>query len=300
MVAKPGISGGANWPPSAYDAASRLLLSSARGDRASTFRAWEIEPDASAGRRAVHRRQLRQQPAAAAGHVRRARHAHEQARVAAALGEHLLQRLDRHGGRPRVRRPQRRPAHRARFARRHEALGVPDGRRHELDRQRVRAKRASSTSSRIPPAAVFAGSSNGDSVWLFALDGTLEPASAARQVTDRFSRGHKNGIRPVKKGQHEIARGYLPARLARSQRSARMPNRSSAPPAFAAMRSRCTAYRGLADERRRLVQPPLFAAARNRSRQRREAQGRLAQPPATARASAHSTRAKRSRSSTTA
>jgi alcohol dehydrogenase (cytochrome c) len=43
VVAKPGISGGANWPPSALDAASGHLFVCAR-DNASTFRAWDIEP----------------------------------------------------------------------------------------------------------------------------------------------------------------------------------------------------------------------------------------------------------------
>ncbi len=43
MVAKPGISGGANWPPSALDAVSGHMFVCAR-DNASTFRAWDIEP----------------------------------------------------------------------------------------------------------------------------------------------------------------------------------------------------------------------------------------------------------------
>ncbi|HVY63624.1 MAG TPA: PQQ-binding-like beta-propeller repeat protein [Gammaproteobacteria bacterium] len=43
VVAKPGISGGANWPPSALDVATGYLFVCAR-DGASSFRAWEIEP----------------------------------------------------------------------------------------------------------------------------------------------------------------------------------------------------------------------------------------------------------------
>ncbi len=66
--------------------------------------------------------------------------------------EHVLQRRDDDGRRARVRRPQRRPAHGARFERRQEALGIPDGRRHERARQRVRARRASNTSSPTRPA----------------------------------------------------------------------------------------------------------------------------------------------------
>jgi quinohemoprotein ethanol dehydrogenase len=41
VVAKPGISGGANWAPSSYDARTGLLYVCA-SDRASSFRAWEI------------------------------------------------------------------------------------------------------------------------------------------------------------------------------------------------------------------------------------------------------------------
>jgi quinohemoprotein ethanol dehydrogenase len=44
VVGKPGISGGANWPPSAYDVASGHLFVCAR-DHASTFRAWDIGPE---------------------------------------------------------------------------------------------------------------------------------------------------------------------------------------------------------------------------------------------------------------
>jgi alcohol dehydrogenase (cytochrome c) len=40
-VTKPGIIGGANWPPSSYDPESGLLYVCA-GDRASVFRAWDI------------------------------------------------------------------------------------------------------------------------------------------------------------------------------------------------------------------------------------------------------------------
>jgi quinohemoprotein ethanol dehydrogenase len=44
VVGKPGISGGANWPPSAYDVTSGHLFVCAR-DHASTFRAWDIGPE---------------------------------------------------------------------------------------------------------------------------------------------------------------------------------------------------------------------------------------------------------------
>ncbi|HEY8520146.1 MAG TPA: PQQ-binding-like beta-propeller repeat protein [Gammaproteobacteria bacterium] len=44
VVAKPGILGGANWPPSSYDPATGYLYVCAV-DRASAFRAWEITDD---------------------------------------------------------------------------------------------------------------------------------------------------------------------------------------------------------------------------------------------------------------
>jgi outer membrane protein assembly factor BamB len=44
VVAKPGITGGANWPPSSYDAVSGHLYVCA-SDRASVFRAWDITAD---------------------------------------------------------------------------------------------------------------------------------------------------------------------------------------------------------------------------------------------------------------
>ncbi len=41
VVAKPGIGGGANWPPSSYDPATGFMYVCA-ADRASSYRAWEI------------------------------------------------------------------------------------------------------------------------------------------------------------------------------------------------------------------------------------------------------------------
>ncbi len=94
-----------------------------------------------AGRRTLRRRHFRRVGPAELRRVRGARHAHEHARLAAAVGRRLLQRLDDDGGRAHVRRPQRRPADGARFAHRRAALGIPNGRRHERARQRVRALR---------------------------------------------------------------------------------------------------------------------------------------------------------------
>ncbi len=42
VVAKPGVTGGANWPPSSYDAATGYFYVCA-GDRPGSFRAWEID-----------------------------------------------------------------------------------------------------------------------------------------------------------------------------------------------------------------------------------------------------------------
>jgi len=44
VIAKPGITGGANWPPSSYDPQSGFFYVCA-GDRAGVFRAWEISAD---------------------------------------------------------------------------------------------------------------------------------------------------------------------------------------------------------------------------------------------------------------
>ena len=44
VIAKPGIGGGANWPPSSYDPASGYFFVCA-ADRAAVFRAWEITTD---------------------------------------------------------------------------------------------------------------------------------------------------------------------------------------------------------------------------------------------------------------
>ena len=44
VVAKPGISGGSNWPPNAYDPRTGLLYVCA-SDKASVFRAWDIDAE---------------------------------------------------------------------------------------------------------------------------------------------------------------------------------------------------------------------------------------------------------------
>ena len=78
---------------------------------------------------------------------------------------------------------------------RQEAVGVPDRRRHERDREHVRAATASSTSSRTRPAMCWPAAAKGDSVWLFALDGTLPPAK------ERDSAGCAGGCRAGASGR---------------------------------------------------------------------------------------------------
>ncbi len=96
---------------------------------------------AAARRRRLYRRWHRRFPHERARRVRRARHAHEQARVAAALAGAVLQRLAGHRRRPRIRRSQRRSFTGARLGDRPAALAVPDRRRHERAGQHVRAGR---------------------------------------------------------------------------------------------------------------------------------------------------------------
>ena len=74
-------------------------------------------------------------------HLRRARRDDQQARVALPVARAVLQRHARDRRRPAVRRPQRRPPHRARLGDRQAALGVPDRRRHARAGEHVRAQR---------------------------------------------------------------------------------------------------------------------------------------------------------------
>ena len=103
-----------NWPPSSYDPATytdvhlRDGLALGRGRRRSGL--------SRRARRAVFRQHRRARRGAAARRVRGARREDESHRVAPAVDRPVLQRLDHHGRRPRVRRPQRRPHHGARQA----------------------------------------------------------------------------------------------------------------------------------------------------------------------------------------
>ena len=122
VLVKPATAGGANWPPSSYDPQTgHLYVCAATAPCPTSRRTLETQRPPEG---AATWRRLRPHPAsAAARRVRGARHAHEQARVAAAVGGAVLQRRRGDGRRARVRRPQRRPAHGARLEQRQASSG---------------------------------------------------------------------------------------------------------------------------------------------------------------------------------
>ena len=89
VVAKPGIGGGANWPPSLLRSRDGLHVRLRRRSRELVPRLGDRRR-AAARRRAVHRRQLRQHCDPRHGHVFRARLAHEHTRLAAAVDGSML------------------------------------------------------------------------------------------------------------------------------------------------------------------------------------------------------------------
>ena len=139
----PGIWGGANWPPSAYDpvTSAPVRLCVVCGQRLHRRRRSESRASGQRARRAVHRRRRDLRARSPRRHHRRARRDDEQAGVAVSVDRPVLQR--RAGDRrwPAVRRPRRRTAHRARLDERPAALGVSDRRRD------ARARRAPSTTT---------------------------------------------------------------------------------------------------------------------------------------------------------
>ncbi len=114
MIVSPSLYGGANWPPSSYDPMRQLLFVCALRCRRQLHRRRPRFRD-SARRATLRRRRRRLRAAAAHGHLRGRRRHDEHARVAVSLARPVLQRLVGHGRRPRVRRPQRRPADGARL-----------------------------------------------------------------------------------------------------------------------------------------------------------------------------------------
>ena len=93
-----------------------------------------------------HRRRVRHRALRCHRHLRGARHAHQQARLAAGVAGALLQRVGGDRRRTRVRRPERRTPDGARLDQRRSALGVSDGRGPASSNTRD-----SSTSSSCPP-----------------------------------------------------------------------------------------------------------------------------------------------------
>ena len=84
VLVKPGLRGGANWPPSSVDPQTGYIYVCA-GDNAGAFRGLGHHRSQSARRRVLYRRQLRHQPDADVRRLRGARFAYEQDRLAAAL-----------------------------------------------------------------------------------------------------------------------------------------------------------------------------------------------------------------------
>jgi quinohemoprotein ethanol dehydrogenase len=173
VVAKPGIGGGANWPPSSYDPATGFMYVCA-ADRASSYRAWDIGPQrppegelyiggnfgsiAIPGMGTFSALDLHTNKLVWQQHWTEACYSGS---VATAGGLVFVGRND--GGLP--------------------ALDARDGKR--LWQFQTGAGMNSTPSVfehdgkqyvvAYSAGALFAGSVKGDSVWLFALDGTLEP-----------------------------------------------------------------------------------------------------------------------------
>ena len=188
---KPAISGGVNWPPSSYDPASGYLYVCAQ-DRIGTFRAEAIDdrPPPPGERYAAGI--FGGSPLAEARRVRGDGHADEQDRLAAALARGVLQRLDR---RPRAASCSSAAttagSRRSNSARRHEALGVPDRRGHELARDGVRARRQ----------AIRRRVLRGQSVRGLAEGRQRLAVRARRHARSRAARGRRDDVH-ARSGRH--------------------------------------------------------------------------------------------------
>ncbi|MGD2168382.1 MAG: PQQ-binding-like beta-propeller repeat protein, partial [Gammaproteobacteria bacterium] len=179
VIAKPGVWGGANWPPSAYDPETGYFYVCAR-DRTMGFRAGDIETD-------------RPTPGAAfTGGVRSGFVLHDRGIVAA---------LDMHTNRLVWQQawPEACYSGMTVTAGGLVFVGRSDGRLTALDSSDGTLLWAFQTGAGMnAPVSVFrhadrdyvvaysagnvfAGSAKGDSVWLFALDGELEPVEPARR-----------------------------------------------------------------------------------------------------------------------
>ena len=167
-LVKPGPPGGVNWPPSSYDLGKGTLFVCA-ADRIWSYLSQEVDAERPAEGANYIAGGIGGITSARARRVRGSRHADEQDRVAAALGRAVLLGVGRDRRRARVRRPHRRPAHRARLERRQEALGVSNGRGNERARDGVRVRRqtvrARVSRPGISTAARRAATASGCSAW---------------------------------------------------------------------------------------------------------------------------------------
>ena len=198
--------------------------------------------------------------------------------------EHVLQRRDVDRRRARVRRPQRRPAHGARLERRQEALGIPNGRRHERARRACSSTWASSTSSRTRPG-------------ICSRARRRATASGCSRSTARSSRQRRQAVRHMNRCSATVSASPS-ARAARCRRCRQAHAQTiRRAPAFADDAPRRTADDELGDQRRRLVQPPLFAARRASTAATSRRSKASGARTCAARVSGRSTPAKRSRSS---
>jgi alcohol dehydrogenase (cytochrome c) len=179
VLAKPGITGGANWPPSSYDAASGYMYVCAT-DRAGVFRAWEITAD---------------RPEVGAEYIGGNFGAH----TIPALGTFTA--MDLHTNKIAWQQQWSEPCYSGSVVTAGGLVfvGRNDGRLTALDSSNGSKLWEFQTGAGMNSTAsvfgykgkqyvvaysggsVFARSAKGDSVWLFALDGTLDPVAPGKQ-----------------------------------------------------------------------------------------------------------------------
>jgi len=178
VIAKPGITGGANWPPSSYDPASGYFYVCA-GDRAGVFRAWEITAD---------------RPAEGAEYIGGNFGAH----TIPGLGTFTA--IDLHTNKIAWQQQWSEACYSGSLATAGGLVfvGRNDGRLTALDSSNGKKLWEFQTGAGMNATAsafehngkqyvvaysggsVFARSAKGDGVWLFALDGTLDPVPAGK------------------------------------------------------------------------------------------------------------------------
>ena len=130
VIAKPGIGGGVNWPPSSIDAESGYIYVCAT-DGAAAFRAWDISAERPPVAQLYIGGNFGTNPMPRLVCSRRWICGPTN-RMATTLAGSLLQRFGYDCRRVGIRRTQRRPPYCARLRDRRPTLGIPDGGRHEL------------------------------------------------------------------------------------------------------------------------------------------------------------------------